>query len=209
MLAFVNAFLIQLFVLWLVSQSTEAATTHLDLSYLHRVKAPTLAKAIQENINDNLNIDVSASFLGKGIKDLILALKSTATIELVARLNQWTPDDVTLLLTAILGTGESKPNEQKTGGEEKNSEDLKIAKGDASEEIKEPTEPDFATVASLDLGWNDLGQELTGTKGFLKALQKLVESQERCPQTVRLDLCGLGPAACRALGKVRCYSCRR
>lgn len=63
----------------------------------------------------------------------------------------------------------------------------------------------FVAVESLDLGWNNYSQEhqSKGYKKFLKALQGLLESPEKCPKVLSLDVCGLGPAACRAIGKVR------
>ena len=42
------------------------------------------------------------------------------------------------------------------------------------------------------------------SKAFLKSLTKLIESPS-CPQTLRFQVCGLGPSACRAIGKVRMF----
>jgi hypothetical protein len=72
------------------------------------------------------------------------------------------------------------------------------------------TEEDSASfnisIQSLDLGWKNFGQGSSSksrrSKAFLKSLQKLIESKT-CPQTLRFPVCGLGPGACRAIGKVR------
>jgi hypothetical protein len=64
------------------------------------------------------------------------------------------------------------------------------------------------SIQSLDLGWNNFGQGSASrrSKAFLKSLQKTIESKT-CPQILRFPVCGLGPGACRAIGKVG-YSAR-
>lgn len=201
------------FTLATTTTTTTSPAHRLDLSYLHQVKPSGIAEAIRQSLEENENvwIDVSSSLLGKGAKDLVesLQLSKPTTIQLAARRNQWDPDDATLLFNAILGKEEEKSKGEIAERKEAYVEDSKTTdtqtdmNATAAELEKEnSTEPSFATIASLDLGWNDFSQDAHGSKTFLKSLQKLVESGDKCPQTLRLDICGLGPGACRALGKV-------
>jgi hypothetical protein len=196
-----------------LATTTTSPAHRLDLSYLHQVKPSGIAKAIRQSLEENANvwIDVSSSLLGKGAKDLIESLQPSTptTIQLAARRNQWSPDDATLLFNAILGKEEEKPKGEITkrreaAAEDFNTTDTQTDSNATGAELEKEnlTEPSFATIASLDLGWNDFSQNAPGSKIFLKSLQKLVESGDKCPQTLRLDVCGLGPGACRALGKV-------
>eukprot|EP00537_Pseudo-nitzschia_pungens_P010884 CAMPEP_0172389894 /NCGR_PEP_ID=MMETSP1061-20121228/6678_1 /TAXON_ID=37318 /ORGANISM="Pseudo-nitzschia pungens, Strain cf. pungens" /LENGTH=901 /DNA_ID=CAMNT_0013120141 /DNA_START=125 /DNA_END=2830 /DNA_ORIENTATION=- len=72
------------------------------------------------------------------------------------------------------------------------------------------TRPAFVSIQSLDLGWNNLGSDNSnsgsrrrgsGVRAMNKALRKLVSDPKQCPPTIRLDVCGLGPSACRDLAK--------
>ncbi|VEU36305.1 unnamed protein product [Pseudo-nitzschia multistriata] len=74
------------------------------------------------------------------------------------------------------------------------------------------TRPAFVTIQTLDLGWNNLGSDRTdggprrrgaasGVRLMNKALRKLLSSPKHCPRTIRLDVCGLGPSACRDMAK--------
>jgi len=59
-------------------------------------------------------------------------------------------------------------------------------------------------VRKLDFGWNRLYNDdgdHKANKAFHKALQDLLASKTRCPETLCLERTGLGPAACRAIGK--------
>jgi hypothetical protein len=189
------------FTLATTTTTTTSPAHRLDLSYLHQVKPSGIAEAIRQSLEENENvwIDVSSSLLGKGAKDLVesLQLSKPTTIQLAARRNQWDPDDATLLFNAILGK-----EEEKSKGFNTTDTQTDMNATAAELEKENSTEPSFATIASLDLGWNDFSQDAHGSKTFLKSLQKLVESGDKCPQTLRLDICGLGPGACRALGKV-------
>jgi hypothetical protein len=189
------------FTLATTTTTTTSPAHRLDLSYLHQVKPSGIAEAIRQSLEENENvwIDVSSSLLGKGAKDLVesLQLSKPTTIQLAARRNQWDPDDATLLFNAILGK-----EEEKSKGFNTTDTQTDMNATAAELEKENSTEPSFATIASLDLGWNDFSQDAHGSKTFLKSLQKLVESGDKCPRTLRLDICGLGPGACRALGKV-------
>lgn len=62
-------------------------------------------------------------------------------------------------------------------------------------------------VARLDLGWNDLGGRTDtksardANKAWHQILQRTIQSWDRCPTELRFPVCGLGPAACRAMAK--------
>lgn len=196
-----------------LATTTTSPAHRLDLSYLHQVKPSGIAEAIRQSLeeNENVLIDVSSSLMGKGAKDLVESLQPSkpTTIQLEARRNQWSPEDATLLFNAILGKEEEKfkgeINERKEAAvEASNATDTKADSNATAAELEKEnsTEASFATIATLDLGWNDFSQDAPGSKTFLKSLQEIVESGDKCPQTLRLDVCGLGPGACRALGKV-------
>jgi hypothetical protein len=64
-----------------------------------------------------------------------------------------------------------------------------------------PRKPAFV-MQSLDLGWNFLGGGTSrNVKGFHLALQRLLSSSQMCPHALKLEVCGLGPPACRAIAK--------
>ena len=63
------------------------------------------------------------------------------------------------------------------------------------------------SIVRLDLGWNDLGDSSDSktrredAKAWHQILQQTIQSWERCPNELRFQVCGLSPAACRAIGK--------
>ena len=168
--------------------------TKLDLSFLHRVKSSTLVTAIKQTIDKSkeIEIDVSSSLIEKDLREFIslLAKNKAKSITLKARSNQWSQQEVAMLLKAITDKDNTIDKDSDAAGtKERNIEN----------------ERKFPFVL-LDLAWNNLGPKTRDSKSFLKALQTLVEeSRQTRTRTfvLRLDVCGLGPAACRALGKVR------
>lgn len=206
---------ISLGLFWLLSATSDASTasssqtiTKLDLSYLHRVKSETLAEVLKEALKQQpkIEIDLSASLIGKDIKSILSVFKDMgedSRIDLTARSNNWSPKDGRLLLEAALARTE-RPSDK----EEPKSEEAKTdseATPDADEAAAKVPAPIFP-FQSLDLAWNNLGDEETSeSKKFLKALQNLIEESSTSsePFVLRLDVCGLSPAACRAIGKVR------
>jgi hypothetical protein len=86
-----------------------------DLSYLHRTRSSLLAQAFQEALlhkpeeeDDDLDVDVSASFIDKSIQELVSSLEQTdpqprRQFGIIAQRNQWTSTEATLLLQAIIG----------------------------------------------------------------------------------------------------------
>lgn len=204
-----RSILVSLLALHGVSIATSAApsSSTLDLSFLHRVKSSTLADAIRhamdEAQDDVIDIDVSSSLIGKDINDIVQLLEGKgreeaikSTINLKARSNQWTQKEAAMLLKAVT-TNEVKNEEKDT---QQKSDETNVS----TEEEKVFDSP--VSVVALDLSWNDLGQSNRESRTFLKSLQKLVEESGKNNQernfVLRLDVCGLSPAACRALGKV-------
>ena len=161
----------------------------LDLSYQPRLTTSVVTETLQSTLAqhdtiDSIELDVSYSEMGnKGLAEITNYLASTegVAISLTARMNRLTPDGVKGILYRLINSEEAKSDDL----EKKNSNDQ------------------LSTVVSLDLGWNNLHPDEAGSKEFLTSLRKLVECPN-CPRQLRLDCCGLGPGACRALGKVRC-----
>jgi hypothetical protein len=180
-------------ILVLLVSSASAAGEYvavMDLSYKPHVAAGKMSNAIRDSIATReqppsaIELDVSFSELGnEGIITLIQALLNTTESSLLgltlsSRMNRLTPAGVSTMLNSILGDDKTK---------------------DDDEESTDSQPP--LVLQSLDLGWNNLGPDQTGSKEFLSTLRKLVES-DKCPRMLRLYRCGLGPAACRAIGKV-------
>jgi hypothetical protein len=166
------------FVLVILGNAAAASeyTAVMDLSYKSHLKAATLSSAIRHAVDERpfsaVELDVSFSDLGN--EGIVAVLQSLQTKELYlsARMNRLTPGGVANMLKSILG-----------------------------DEAKNESPPPFS-LQSLDLGWNNLGPDQTGSKEFLSSLRRLIEVPEKCPRVLRLCKCGLGPAACRAIGKV-------
>jgi hypothetical protein len=190
-----------LFITSLLSCSVASATTlsRLDLSFLHRVKSSTLATAIRETLEgseDGLDIDISSSFIGKNIKEILQLLKGTTKpLTLTARSNQWSQEEATMLLKAI--TNDKKNSKDKTAEDTTDPDD--------KSQEQELEDNNHLSILGLDLSWNDLSQENRESRIFLKSLQKIIEESSKSSESfvLRLDVCGLNPAACRAIGKVR------
>lgn len=195
--------------------STSSQKTKLDLSYLHRVKSDALANVLKETLQkqSNVEIDLSSSLVGKDIKSIVSIFKDDmdedSTIDLKARSNNWSSRHGRLLLEAVLARSETNPTSIKEEVN-KNDEPATDKNETKATETKEESSSTTSTTStfpfhSLDLGWNNFGDERTSdSKKFLKALQKLVQESSASlePFVLRLDVCALNPAACRAIGKV-------
>jgi hypothetical protein len=151
-------------------------TAVMDLSYKPHLKAATISHAIRHAIDERpsstVELDVSFSDLGNEGIASVLQSLQTKELYLSARMNRLTPEGVANMFNSILG-----------------------------DDNKNESLPPFL-LQSLDLGWNNLGPDQTGSKEFLSSLRRLIELPEKCPRVLRLCKCGLGPAACRAIGKV-------
>ena len=159
----------------------------LDLSYQPRLTSGVVTETIQStlakhgNIN-SIELDVSYSEMGNnGLAEITNSLVSAegVVISLTARMNRLTPDGVKGILDRLINSQEAK-----------------------SDDSERTNEDQLLKMVSLDLGWNNLHPDEAGSKEFLTSLRKLVESPN-CPRQLRFDCCGLGPGACRAIGKVR------
>ena len=210
------------------SSQPQLATTKLDFSYLHRVKSSSLAEAIRDELEEKENddvatveIDISASMIGKDIQEVLSSIEeqgSSTTLRLVARQNQWSPSEAATILKALIAEKKSSVSKKAPVVTTTETDENVDSSGTKAEDIKQVdplyevaetaayrSTTGFPSIQSLDLGWNELSQDHRGSKMFLKALQKVVEDSNTCPEIIRLDVCGLGPAACRALGKVRVF----
>lgn len=178
---------------------------------------------------NSLQVDISCSVLGNeaGMKGILHALLPTepsadapVELHLSSRKNQVTPKIMDglfqLLLSAnnnnITTSNNTAANTTTENGSVVEGANATSGNGTAANIIIDATES--ATITSperlrpwimntLDVGWNELQPNVPGWKSFLKSLQKLLQSRDLCPQTICLDRCGLGPGACRAIGKVR------
>lgn len=182
-----------LFIVGLVSSTSAAGdyTAVMDLSYKPHVSARKISSAVRDSIAARrehppsaVELDVSFSEMGnEGIASLMQALLNTTEstpmgLSLASRMNRLSPEGVSAMLNSLLGNDETNNDNQEVN-----------------------TQPALV-LQSLDLGWNNLGPGQTGSKDFLSSLRKLIESPAKCPTMLRLYRCGLGPAACRAIGKV-------
>ena len=167
-------------------------TAVMDLSYKPHVSAAKMSNAIRDSITSRppsaVELDVSFSELGnEGIACVIQSLLNTTETSplgllLKSRMNRLSPAGVAAMLNTILdGDDESKTKDEEASTNSQSS----------------------LVLQSLDLGWNNLGPGRTGSKEFLSSLRKLIETPDQCPSVLRLYRCGLGPASCRAIGKVR------
>ena len=157
-------------------------------------------------------------------------LSRDTVLELTVRRNQWSPKQATDLLKAIMTnvtTSQQQIAENSTAiiteiddlnsTRSKNStENQTVATETVNRTVTPIVEPspDEPTVEnastppstklefqSLDLGWNDFHPDQAGSKEFVKSLQNLLE-HEACPSILKLDVCALGPSACRSIAKV-------
>jgi hypothetical protein len=158
-----------------------------------------------------VDIDISSSLIGKDMTDILSILNGNkkneaVSINLKARSNHWSQKEATMLLKVITASGNAKRQGDET-------EDTKTE--DAGEETTRKNDIQDGggrvSVVGLDLGWNDFNQENRESKVFLKSLQKIVQESSTSPQTfvLRLDVCALNPAACRAIGKVSRFHLQR
>eukprot|EP00934_Nitzschia_sp_Nitz4_P004479 Nitzschia sp. Nitz4//scaffold3_size479765//424707//426800//NITZ4_000180-RA/size479765-processed-gene-1.551-mRNA-1//-1//CDS//3329550998//4469//frame0 len=177
------------------------ATRSLDLSCLHRTNSSMLSSVLQQELDNIMNskvpvaleIDLTASLQGKDTLAFFRSLRSTeageykdSAMSIAVNFNHLTPLEVIPLFESILH--QDPPSQSNTSNA-----------STASSHFSLPT------VQELNLGWNNLGKTKALKnkvhKKFLTLLQKVVESPLRCPRNLRLHVCGLGPAACRAISK--------
>ena len=132
-------------------------------------------------------------------------------------------------VAVLKGSTSRDPNNQETGDEFKLSSCLVDAASategnvlGAGVNVPKPS----VLIDTLDIGLNDLGRRRKGrdshttlSRPFVNSLRSLIEGSAKCttsskaeevaeitvlwpcPRVLRLDCCGLGPSACRAIGK--------
>lgn len=174
-----------------ISTAAGEYTAVMDLSYKPNVSKAKISTVVRESLTGRerrpnaVELDVSFSELGnEGITSLIQTLLNTAEsaplgLTLSSRMNRLSPEGVSRMLNLILGDDEVHKDEE-----------------GSSTDRQSPL-----VLRSLDLGWNNLSPGQTGSKEFSSSLRRLIES-DKCPHVIRMYRCGLGPAACRAIGKV-------
>jgi hypothetical protein len=170
--------LLVLVVLAVTLHTTNGGTTVVfDLSHQPHLNRRTVTDTIQSTLAGRsdvncIDLDVSNSEMGN--TGLVEMLKSLSSVHASISL--------TSRMNRLTPHGAREVFEQLIT--ETNAESLPMLK-----------------MSSLDLGWNNLHPDEDGSKAFLSSLRKLLESSN-CPLHLRLDCCGLGPGACRAIGKV-------
>ena len=174
----------------LASHSDASSKIVLDLSHQSHLKPSTLAEAIRDSIDGEVDfvvVDVSFSELGNdGLEEVVSSLQSTENmkVDLTSRMNRLTPSGASSLIQGILGSDNKNKDQPELG-----------------EEAAVPTHQ-TTHFNTIDLSWNSFHPEEPGAKRLFTNLRKLVSDPSVCPKLLRLDRCGLGPAACRSLGKV-------
>lgn len=193
------------------------ADRKLDFSYHHNVPAAKISDALKSALHDmginshstprpdeTVEIDISGSALGsEGFREVVTdgflksvfedgsvneAILPLRHVHLTSRRNDLDTDSVSILFGALT----SDTNASNTSG----------TRTDSNSDPAIMIACKSITIESLDLGWNKLNpDENSASTAFLQALRLLIAHPSCCPSTLRLDSCGLGPAACRAIGK--------
>jgi len=182
--------------------SLQPATHFVDLSHQHHLGPNSIAKAVAAAAaaagGGSVSVDVSSTLLGDSgmsqVLDNLAEQKGGDSIRMniVARTNHLTSSGATFIFNKLHDM--SRP---------KNSTEMKDNDGDDEQSTSATVESCPVYVEILDISLNALSGDVDDRKGhraLTKSLQLLIEGG-RCPRTLRLDCCELGPAACRAIGK--------
>ena len=198
--------------------SSEIETSFLTRSPSHRIDVSHLYHCNSTGIFDIVNKQISdKQTQSSGMQDELV-------FDIDASSSKLGDDGSVRILTLIMNTTKANPKFSiRTFGLRMNG----ITDNGASKILKHLISPesfnnqtydenithvaDFTSIQTLDLGFNNIGRG----RGFIKALQDLCEvvedpsgkSNNSCPMSIRLDRCGLGPMACRAISKVNKYNC--
>lgn len=189
--------------------------THLNLESFSSALDKEISRVLLDIIDSNekrkrIYIDVSSSIIGdEGIISVLDTLmtcnpKNISTeypVELDMRMNRITSSGVSSFLKRyLLYLAESNADELELSSQ--NDIYLSDLRNDHKRLIY---------LDSIDLGVNDIGLHGidTDSKSSMaiaemnKMFRTLVQNEyDRCPRALRLDVCGLGPATCKAIGKV-------
>ena len=142
--------------------------------------------------------------------------EATLRLSLTSRMNGLTPTAVSMILQNIMNQ-QSDTSATPNGGdgvvvESATTPDDQAKKESQDGESTNSTDTTSTTTTTttkvpklrcgvLDLGWNNFAPDQPGARRMFANLRKLVEERDACPTVLRLDRCGLGPAACRSIGK--------
>lgn len=163
-----------------------ASSARFDLSHQHHLGIDKIVRSVGAAVakdggeGDTISVDVSATILGDdGISKLLQSIGESGkqqNIGLELRSNRITTAGATMIFNKILGM--TKPVNNETNVDE------------------------LPYIEALDMSLNDLeSSERSKQRNLIKSIEALVESGAACPGTLRFDCCGLGPAACRSIGK--------
>ena len=170
--------------------SVALASARINLSHQHHLGTDKIAKSVGAAVagdeeGDTITVDVSATLLGDdGISKVLQTIEEKVSeksgerqiIGLEARSNRITGVGAASIFNKILDM--TKP----TNNTNTNTEGMPF-------------------IESLGISLNDLETpDRSQQRNLVKSLEALVEGGG-CPSTLRLDCCGLGPAACRSIGK--------
>lgn len=216
-------FLLSFLLLSSANVSHCATPAILDLSQKHFLEPSRLEEAIRATLAsrpENLVVDISNSIFAnetafQGLAQALLSKdadgkQASTEISLLARRNCISPESMDQLFQMLLNsaanaTGENL-NETSNISESKNesSQNSTAIKSGEMETNSSSSERHSSLnhIGVLDVGWNPLQPHSRGWKSFLKSLQKVLQTPEVCPKSIRLERCGLSPGACRAIGKV-------
>ena len=172
-----------IFSVWVAS----AASTRIDFSHQHHLGTDRIARSVGAAVanggeSDTISVDVSATILGDdGMSKLLQSIEEQVSekagrrqIGLELRSNRITNAGATKIFNKILGMTKA---------------------------TNETNVDELPYIESLDMSLNDLGtSDRSKLRNLVKSIEGVVESGA-CPSTLRLDCCGLGPAACRSIGK--------
>lgn len=168
-----------------------AASARVDLSHQHHLGIDKIVRSVGAAVakdggegGETISVDVSATILGDdGMSKLLQSIEEQLSesgkqqnVGLELRSNRITTAGATMIFNKILGM--TKPVNNATNVDE------------------------LPYIESLDMSLNDLEtSERSKQRNLIKSIEALIESGAACPGTLRLDCCGLGPAACRSIGK--------
>lgn len=168
--------------------SMPVASARIDLSHQHHLGTDKIAKSVGAAVSGDegggtITVDVSATFLGDdGISQVLQSIEEKFSeksggrqiIGLEARSNRITGVGAASIFNKIL---------------------------DMTKPTNDTNTEEMSRIESLDMSLNDLDTpDRSQQRNLVKSLEALVEGGG-CPSTLRLDCCGLGPAACRSIGK--------
>ena len=140
----------------------------------------------------------------------ILNNETRVSISLEARMNNLTPQGFTRLLETLLQTpslNEPTITANSTQHNHMNLSNVLLTEHymiNNTDTMTSNRSSPFVYLESIDVGLNAICPDDKSTsKKIFQLLRKLIQSSIHCPETIRLDQCGVSVGICRAIGKVR------